>query len=387
MPRKYVPPTALMTAAEVRKSENLPADGRGAARDFARLEKAFRDVLAPSVPSYDVASVQGADFSEWAYGEGFGCYLARTQSIEINARLALAAAAWEGEISADIANAVRSGLRDKWSLEPADPEPGVKVWFPPGGNLGWIVNTDNVLRAFDLDASWRLKPHPVTTEADLREAVRAFGVDRVYDPGVSGLALLRAADAVGSTTTSEMGIIATAAGHAGGGFHALRGRIRRWLLSRLSGVAPESGSRPGRGRESLGELPLVGGRPAGDADSPGPQAVHGVSGKEPRAAGALRAADAACPEATGRRPVMSKQEQMEGFGRVLRGETTLPEFVQDVLDRPGEGAAPVKDWADRLPAEYVRYLLDSGRLDAVAAMALAVFAVDLVKESEARTTA
>lgn len=84
---------------------------------------------------------------------------------------------------------------------------------------------------------------------------------------------------------------------------------------------------------------------------------------------------------------MSKQEEMEGFGRVLRGETTLPEFAQDVLDRRGEGSAPDEAWADRLPAEFVRYLLDSGRLDAVAALALAVFAVDLVKESEARTTA
>ena len=86
---------------------------------------------------------------------------------------------------------------------------------------------------------------------------------------------------------------------------------------------------------------------------------------------------------------MSKQEQMEGFGRVLRGETTLPEFAEDVQDkhRRGEGPAPDEAWADRLPAEYVRCLLDSGRLDAVAAMALARFAADLVKEREARTTA
>lgn len=80
---------------------------------------------------------------------------------------------------------------------------------------------------------------------------------------------------------------------------------------------------------------------------------------------------------------------MEGFERVLRGEMTLPEFGEAALDkhRRGEGPAPDEAWADRLPAEYVRGLLDSGRLDAAAVMGLARFAALLVKEREERTTA
>ncbi len=78
-----------------------------------------------------------------------------------------------------------------------------------------------------------------------------------------------------------------------------------------------------------------------------------------------------------------------GFERVLLGETTLREFVEGVLDkhRPGEGPALDEDWADRLPAEYLRNLLDSGRLEDGDAMALAIFAADTVKKRESRTTA
>ena len=81
------------------------------------------------------------------------------------------------------------------------------------------------------------------------------------------------------------------------------------------------------------------------------------------------------------KPEMRNSEEWEGFGRVLRGETTLPEFVEGVLDkhRRGEGSAPDEAWAARLPAEYLRGLIDSGRLDDGGAMALAYIAADLVK--------
>lgn len=209
MSYRYIPPMAAQLAAEVRAKQGLPADGRAAAADMARLETAFREELAPDVPTYDVFSVQELNFSEWTYTEGLGCFFASTQSIEINARLILEAAGWRETIAVDFAAAAARDLRDKWAAKtPAAMEPAVKIFFAPGGNLNYMVDTDGVARAFDRDPSWRLKPHPVTSDEDIQQAARSFGVPRVYAQDVSGMALLRAAAAVGYTTASELGIVA-----------------------------------------------------------------------------------------------------------------------------------------------------------------------------------
>ena len=205
---RHVFPNSQKTAQKIRKEHDLPRDGRKVGVNLARLEKVFREVLAPDMPSYDVNCGQGADFDEWTYTEGLGCFLALTQSIEINARLTLQASQWPGDIRVDYAAALRDGLADKWDLPAQDIEEGVKVFFPPGNNLGWIINTDNVLRAFYMDKSWRLKPHPITSDEDVRQAKLAFGATRIYNRDCSGMGLLRAADTVGYTTTSELGIVA-----------------------------------------------------------------------------------------------------------------------------------------------------------------------------------
>lgn len=206
---RYISPLARMTAAQVRAEQGLPADGRAAAADLARLETAFRDAMAPDVPTYDVHSVQGVDFSEWTYTEGLGCFLASTQSIEINARLTMKAAGWSGAGTVDWAAWVVNNLRDKWSAatKPADIEANVKIFFPPGGNAAYMVSRDEVARAFARDPSWRLKLHPVTTDEDMRRASIDYGAPRVYAREASGLALLREAQAVGYTTASELGIV------------------------------------------------------------------------------------------------------------------------------------------------------------------------------------
>ena len=197
------------TAAQVRKDLTLPADGRKALPDLARIERIFREVLEPSVPSYDVNSVQDIDFDEWTYTEGLHSFMAFTQSIEINVRIAKSAAAWTGPIVCDYSAAeFMDAFRDKWELAPAASARDKKLWFPPGNNIGWIINTDNVLRAFGTDERWMLKPHPITSDDDIQAAKLAFGISRLYDRNASGLSLLKDAEAVGYTTASEMGLLA-----------------------------------------------------------------------------------------------------------------------------------------------------------------------------------
>ena len=199
----------LKSAQQVRKEQRLPSDGRGATNNLKILESVFRDVLSPDVPTYDVNSLQGPDFDEWTYTEGLGCFMAFTQSVEINARLMLEAAEWDGEIGADHVAEISANLRDKWALSKVSlgVSAGQKVFFPTGDNLGWIINTDNVLRAFLTDKTWRLKPHPITSDGDVRQARLAFGVSRLYDRKCSGMDILRSCECVGYTTASEMGLI------------------------------------------------------------------------------------------------------------------------------------------------------------------------------------
>lgn len=206
---RHIPPLARMTAEQVRTQQKLPGYGREIAANMSRLEKAFRSAMAPDIPSYDVHSVQGADFSEWTYTEGLGCFHCSTQSMEINARLMLEASTWDGPIDVDYSDQIARKTKDKWSLQDvSESEQGVKVFFPPGGNLAFMVSVDNVRRAFSNDPAWRIKPHPVTTPPDLRHFLLQYGAQRVYSHEASGMAILRAADAVGYTTTSEMGIVA-----------------------------------------------------------------------------------------------------------------------------------------------------------------------------------
>lgn len=202
----------LMAAAEVRQDGGLPSDGRAALPQIARLEAIFRDVLAPDIPAYDVDS--DSDLyapSDWTYSEGFGTFVASSLSVEVNLRLALAAADWSGAIEKGSAARTARLIDDKWEphFVAENHALGKSVWFPPGGNMHWIINFDNVRRAFATDETWMCKPHPVAADDHVEKAmVLPLGPARVYDRHASGMALLRQADTVGHTTASEMGILA-----------------------------------------------------------------------------------------------------------------------------------------------------------------------------------
>ena len=156
-----------MRARHVREHERLPNDGRGAIDDLERLEHVMCETMSPDVPSYDVNSVQDINFDEWSYTEGLHCLMVFTQSVEINARLMANVVAWDGDnqMADSPAKRIAATLGDKWAgAAPSGPHihaPDLYTFFPPGNNLiGQIVNVDNVLRAFDGDPRWMMKPHP-----------------------------------------------------------------------------------------------------------------------------------------------------------------------------------------------------------------------------------
>ena len=194
--------------SDVRRQLNLLHDGRAALPDLDRLAQVFSDVLHPNIPAYDVYSVQPIDFDEWTYCEALNCFMAFTQSVEINARVALSAATWAGTIDHDYVADLASALTDKWELAPFSGDAtGNKVFFPPGNNIGWITDVNMVRRAFREDRSWRLKPHPISSADELREMKRAFGKSRMFHHQSSGMDMLRQAGKVGYTTASELGLV------------------------------------------------------------------------------------------------------------------------------------------------------------------------------------
>ena len=203
-----------MRARQVRKHECLPEDGRDAINNLDRLENILFATMEPDVPSYDVNSVQDANFDEWSYTEGLNCLMVFTQSVEINARLMMGVVTWDGgnQMTDSPAKHITATIGDKWAgaihSGKFTHEPDLYTFFPPGNNLiSQIVNVDNVLRAFDGDSRWMMKPHPISTDECVADMRRTFGATRIYSRKASGMEILRRSAVVGFTTASEMGLV------------------------------------------------------------------------------------------------------------------------------------------------------------------------------------
>ena len=203
------------TAAEVRRDEGLPDDGRNALVDVSRLESLLREALAPEIPVYDATPF--GDMRKpltFSYTEGLGIFIVRPQNVQLGYRLLLMAGANSDSFVSGKAQALIDGLQDKWALEvPEGITYRSHVFFPPGENLHGIISHDNVNRAFSINSEWVVKPHPVCMDDFVDKAfVQKFGPGRVFHKNVSGQALLKEADVVGYTTASELGFVAMVLG-------------------------------------------------------------------------------------------------------------------------------------------------------------------------------
>jgi len=202
------PGYSLVEAREVKGNLACVKDNRSIA-DVARLEGAYRRALSPDRPSFDVNCAQPTRYDEYTYTDGLSSFLALTQSVEINARIAVAAAQWKGKIKRDFAGEIAAGVDDKWMLrKQSKSSRNLKVFFPPGDNISYIISEQLVAREFDRDSSWMMKPHPIASADDVRKWKIRIGVTRLYPQFEKAMPLVRKAAAVGYTTTSELGIIA-----------------------------------------------------------------------------------------------------------------------------------------------------------------------------------
>ncbi len=202
------PGYALVEAKELKDQLTFVKDNRNV-EDVARLEGVYRRFLSPLVPSFDVSRIQPTRYDEYTFTDGLSSFLAFTQSVEINARIAIAAAGWKGKIKRDFAREIADSVDDKWALrKQSKSSRGRKVFFPPGDNLSFIISEQLVAREFDRDPGWMMKPHPMSSAEDVREWKLRIGFTRMFTQFEKAMPLVRKAAAIGYTTTSELGIIA-----------------------------------------------------------------------------------------------------------------------------------------------------------------------------------
>lgn len=169
--------------------------------------------LSPLAISYDVIRAQPLYFSEYCYTEMLGGVYITPQNNEMAARMLRFAFFDNCEIDPRIEESLverleRTDTLDKYKLNPVS-KPSKKVVFLPGSNLlKNIVSKELLFRYMFENEDAVIKPHPLTTNADIKFFILNFGVHRVADRNESGWAYLHYADEVVSTTTSELSVYA-----------------------------------------------------------------------------------------------------------------------------------------------------------------------------------
>lgn len=164
--------------------------------------------MAPYPITYDVNCLQGQNFSEYSYTELVGGMMVRTQSTDINVRLAHFCAGQKSSL--DVLDQWKEIITDKYELNDDLPEKYSNVEdviFIPGDNMSDLMNRDNLHRLLHESPKAMVKPHPLTNDEHLMALYREYGAHRVIPPELSGLKLLNNAKRVFTCSASELGII------------------------------------------------------------------------------------------------------------------------------------------------------------------------------------
>lgn len=202
----------LMSDPEVQKNKIGTDIKRSERNEWGNeVEEAIRS-NAPFPITYDVNCLQGMNFSEYSYTELVGGMYIRTQSTEANTRLIHAASQQESDIS--VIDKWAEKICDKYELEelPKNFRQVNNVIFIPGDNMSDLVNRDNLHRLLHENPEAMIKPHPLTNDGYYTHLCREYGADRILNPKLSGINLLKNAENIFTTSASELGIIATVLG-------------------------------------------------------------------------------------------------------------------------------------------------------------------------------
>lgn len=200
----------LMSSADTHRQRLANMATRSDRNKWAEnLEPIIRDI-SPFPISYDVTSVQPANFSEYTYTEfGGGVYIL-SQSVDINCRLmALAAKHGGGEELSQIEQNWKAIVKDKYNLEQSSmqefPE---KVVFTPANNCLDQISWEILCRAVHEDDSVMVKPHPIIDPEANKMLAQRVGWNKLIPKKESGMEYMLNSKEVYASSCSELSILA-----------------------------------------------------------------------------------------------------------------------------------------------------------------------------------
>lgn len=200
----------LMSSADTHRQRLANMATRSDRNKWAEnLEPIIRD-LSPFPISYDVTSVQPANFSEYTYTEFAGGVYILSQSVDINCRLMAMAAQQDcGEDLSKIEQDWKSIVKDKYNLEQSSmtkyPE---KVIFTPANNCLDQISWEVLCRAVHEDDSVMVKPHPIIDPEANKMLAQRVGWNKLIPKKESGMQYMLNSKEVYASSCSELSILA-----------------------------------------------------------------------------------------------------------------------------------------------------------------------------------
>lgn len=162
---------------------------------------------------YDITQNQPINFTEYAYTEILGGFWVYSGSLEVTARLLLAASQEKSDIS--VLDNFEKLLVDKYNLSEVDEKDSSELknlCILPGTNMLDVASKEQLFKLANTFEDVYFKPHPLTSDDAIKEITKFVGKSKILEKNLSGMALLKSAKCVYSTTASELTIAATILG-------------------------------------------------------------------------------------------------------------------------------------------------------------------------------
>lgn len=151
----------------------------------------------------DLCCNQPPYFDSYIYTEFGRGMMLFTQSVEINHRM-LAAAVETGDRDTSILDKYLTTISDKYKLKSTSEMPDIPgIVILPGSNRMRCADLSRIQQILDENPEVMVKPHPLTNEQTFRALRARFRHDRMLGPDMSGFELIRRAETVYTTTSSE----------------------------------------------------------------------------------------------------------------------------------------------------------------------------------------
>lgn len=160
------------------------------------------DHFTPLTMSFDISPHHPPYFNEFTYVDVLDGITIFTQSAEINARVTAIASRNKTDKVFPLDEVI-----DKYELKTPEKKYR-KVIFLPALSAFRMIDLSRLQKLMYEDKEWYIKLHPVSEEEFIRTLANMFGYHRLIDGSESGVEILKRADIVAASDTSELLILA-----------------------------------------------------------------------------------------------------------------------------------------------------------------------------------